>query len=430
MKKILLPHQLYLPSLNLLQNHISEESFKYFSNSLSKKSYKRNGIIYIHIPFCDSRCVFCGFDSCTKNQKIEDYIKKIKEEIKFYSQTNYINSLNIIGCHIGGGTPTYLPLNFLKDLIYTIKKSFKILDNKINIEGSITTLSSDKIKGLKSENINKLSFGVQTFNPELRKILNLNGTLNDIKRIIKDLSCINIKTHIDLMHGFPDFKIKDQNKIIIDDIKIATELNIDGIEISQFYPFFNPLEKIIHEKNMNFLTTTEMVKNILEITKILEDSKFKQLTEYNFCKNENMELETPFYGNNGEIVDCIGIGASAIGLINNVKYINKKYDEYIHFEKIPILSLKSFSEIEIYEGIAILSSKLLNINKNIIKKINSKEFVNKINVLIQKKFLNNEKNYFKLTNKGKCFIDNICFFLMNTEEKKKIQKYFKILYLD
>lgn len=141
MSKMLLPHQYYYPHLDLIKDRRSEAKQNEFEESLSHPAKSQNAIIYIHIPFCDSKCVFCGFDKEYNTKEMLEYVKKLISEIKYYSTQNYVNSLKIDAIHFGGGTPTLLPAEYLHLILDAVRKNFKLEDNcTINIEGSATTL--------------------------------------------------------------------------------------------------------------------------------------------------------------------------------------------------------------------------------------------------------------------------------------------------
>ena len=84
--------------------------------------------IYIHIPFCKSKCLYCDFNSfAQKDDCIDRYIKSVKREIERYAQEN--KNVLVKTIYIGGGTPSYIKEKYIKELIETIKKNFEIFSN-------------------------------------------------------------------------------------------------------------------------------------------------------------------------------------------------------------------------------------------------------------------------------------------------------------
>ena len=167
--------------------------------------------IYIHIPFCSSICSYCDFCKILKNEKyIDDYLDTLEKEIKSNYKGEKINTL-----YIGGGTPSSLSLKQLKKLFNILK----ILDLKENCEITFETNSEDltkeKINFLKNH-INRLSIGIQTFNENIKKILNRKLNIENLKLACQTFDNVNI----DLMYGFKNQTLKDLktdlNEIILD----------------------------------------------------------------------------------------------------------------------------------------------------------------------------------------------------------------------
>ena len=117
-----------------------------FFEGLNSAKNTRDASVYIHIPFCDSKCAFCGFDKVKNTSEINQYKERVIEEIKNYAATEYIKKLTISVIHIGGGTPTILPREVFNEILNTAKEYFNVSDDLIvNIEGSATTIYKDEV---------------------------------------------------------------------------------------------------------------------------------------------------------------------------------------------------------------------------------------------------------------------------------------------
>ena len=136
--------------------------------------------LYIHIPFCTSKCSYCDFFSvplgkdfavCEKTQKIfENYVLALKKEISFYLQKFNITLLKSI--YIGGGTPSLLSVKLIKELFVFIEEKCKIDENaEITMEANPQDISEEFLEMLKITKVNRLSVGVQCYNDEVLKIL-------------------------------------------------------------------------------------------------------------------------------------------------------------------------------------------------------------------------------------------------------------------
>lgn len=130
-KKILLPHQYYYPHMDLFEDKSTVKKEEKFFTELNSEVKPGDASIYIHIPFCDSKCAFCGFDKVKNTTEIMQYKEKVIEEIHNYAEKEYIQHLTVSVIHIGGGTPTILPRDVFNDILNAAKENFNVSDNLI-----------------------------------------------------------------------------------------------------------------------------------------------------------------------------------------------------------------------------------------------------------------------------------------------------------
>ena len=122
-------------------------------------------MIYVHIPFCDSKCFYCDFVSGKFNEQIKSqYIDALKKEI---TECNG-NNQSISSIFIGGGTPSSINKQYIQQIIECIKQNFNVLQNaEITIEANPCSVSLDKLVEYKKCGINRISFGVQSLDDSL-----------------------------------------------------------------------------------------------------------------------------------------------------------------------------------------------------------------------------------------------------------------------
>lgn len=221
-KKILLPHQYYYPHMDLFEDKSTVKKEEKFFTELNSEVKPGDASIYIHIPFCDSKCAFCGFDKVKNTTEIMQYKEKVIEEIHNYAEKEYIQHLTVSVIHIGGGTPTILPRDVFNDILNAAKENFNVSDNLIvNIEGSATTIYKDEvIDYIKENKISKISVGVQTFNQKLREQYKSKATLEEVYLTLFKLLDNDITTGIDIMYGFPDFNIGNMLEITFNELSL------------------------------------------------------------------------------------------------------------------------------------------------------------------------------------------------------------------
>ena len=424
MKKILLPHQFYFPYLDIARERATQEKLSAFGLSLAK-SAPRKSLIYVHLPFCNSECAFCGFDKAYDLAGLTRYIHALMSEIDHYAEKRYVMGLEITGIHLGGGTPSLLPENILGDLIDNVRNRFRDDHVPLNIECSPVTLNDGMIGLLKDKKISRVSVGVQTFDPLLRGHLNIRSSLDDTLEALYQLKKAGIITYVDIMYGFPDLGTGNFLGTVESDIIKAIELGVDGVDFSQYYPFHNPLAQRISKQGLPFPSSEDLVKIILSATSVLESQGYVQATEYLFCKQGEILLEKAYFGNS----DCIAVGSGSLGIINGYKYRNKRYAQYLKSEVPAILSLRKLTEDELQRIPIVGFPRLLRLPKDILSDQMKERYGDKLRELIDMRMLEETSDSFVLTNKGKAFINNIYFMMMEEAEQKEIERQLKILRL-
>ena len=161
--------------------------------------------IYVHIPFCKSKCKYCDFLSfggCSITEQ-KEYIDALCKEIGAYSLI--AEDYEVATVFIGGGTPSYIPAEYISRVLKKIRETFSVSENaEITIEGNPDSLTSDKLKSYKEYGINRLSIGLQSANNEMLKLL---GRVHNYDQFVaaysraRETGFDNI--NIDIMSGLP-----------------------------------------------------------------------------------------------------------------------------------------------------------------------------------------------------------------------------------
>ena len=124
--------------------------------------------IYVHIPFCAKKCNYCDFISFSNKENLVDkYIERLKQEIKSYKINKEVSTI-----YFGGGTPSYIESKYIIDILKTVKQKFKISENaEITIEVNPGTVNEEKLTDYYDSGINRISFGLQSTNNDLLKLI-------------------------------------------------------------------------------------------------------------------------------------------------------------------------------------------------------------------------------------------------------------------
>jgi oxygen-independent coproporphyrinogen-3 oxidase len=168
--------------------------------------------LYVHIPFCLKRCIYCDFVSVTYDpEKADAYLKALKKEIFEIPDGTFFSSL-----YIGGGTPTALSTNALSDLINHIFDHFNFPeDYEATIEANPGTIGKEKLLAICTSGINRISIGIQSFNNDELAFLGRIHTPEEAEQTVymaKDAGFENIG--IDLIYGLPGQSIDSWRKTL------------------------------------------------------------------------------------------------------------------------------------------------------------------------------------------------------------------------
>lgn len=209
--------------------------------------------IYVHIPFCESRCLFCGCNTIIsrKREKADPYLDNLAKEMSMVSnlwhKKESPDGSKVKQIHFGGGTPTFLSPDQLRKLDTAIKKNFTLADDveySIEIDPEVTTL--EQLDTLKEMGINRISIGVQDFNEEIISRLNRpqkNGWIEKLVEKARELKFSGI--NIDLIYGLPGQNI-DNLSFSLEKIK---ELSPERIAFFSYahVPWVKPHQKSLEK---------------------------------------------------------------------------------------------------------------------------------------------------------------------------------------
>ncbi len=279
--------------------------------------------IYIHIPFCKSKCYYCDFISfADKEEQIEEYIDALKLEIEKKADSSYI----VKTIFIGGGTPTVISEKYIIGIINTIKNNYKVYEEaEITIEVNPNTADEKKLKAYKNIGINRLSIGLQSSNNELLKKIGRIHTYEDYLETIKlakKVGFTNINT--DIMIGLPEQTIYD----VEDTINKLLKLDLNHISVYSLILEPGTVFMKMHKSGQIELIDEELERYMYWFTKRkLEENGYIHYEISNFAKKGFESKHN---------VDCwtqneyLGFGIAAASYEDKVRYSNtKNLEEYI-----------------------------------------------------------------------------------------------------
>ena len=183
--------------------------------------------LYIHIPFCASRCIYCGFYSTTRLDLRQQYVDALIRELVEVGKSKMLKDDSISTVYLGGGTPSQLTIPQLRQLFDAIYIYNKVEpDAEVTIEMNPDDVSVPYADTLRQLGINRVSMGAQTFDDERLRWLNRRHTVAQVGQAVKILRAAGIRNiSIDLMYGFPDETIDD----FVHDIDEVIKLDVEHI---------------------------------------------------------------------------------------------------------------------------------------------------------------------------------------------------------
>lgn len=159
--------------------------------------------IYLHIPFCKRRCIYCDFYSTTRNESIPAYVRALCREME--ERKDYLQGESVETIYLGGGTPSQLGENEFRQIFRAIYHTFSIGEQpEITVEANPDDLTPEYIALLRDFPFNRISMGIQTFNDKTLKLLNRRHTAQQAIAAFDNCRKAGFgNISIDLMYGLP-----------------------------------------------------------------------------------------------------------------------------------------------------------------------------------------------------------------------------------
>lgn len=364
--------------------------------------------IYIHVPFCKSKCYYCDFVSFpNKINAVNAYINALKKDMEQFDVSNY----NVTTIYIGGGTPSYIDEENIKQIFEILNKKLenndtRIQDMEITIEINPGTATIEKLKTYKNLGINRISIGLQSTQDRLLKEIGRIHTYQEFLSTYKMARKVGFNNiNVDLMIGLPTQNIEDIKQSLEEVVKLQPEhisvysliveegtviekrLNNEEIELPQEYV----------ERRMYWY-----VKNYLELQGYLQ-YEISNFAKKGYSSKHNL--------NCWRQKEYIGFGVAAHSYIEDTRFGNiDNLEEYIknieenHLEKNRIIEEKQTKEDKEKEFMMLGFRKTEGISISEFKEkfIDNPLFVyhKELEKLVRQKLIQIDLDNIRLTSKG------------------------------
>ncbi|MFK5881836.1 MAG: radical SAM family heme chaperone HemW [Sulfurospirillum sp.] len=317
-------------------------------------------LIYLHIPFCDSKCYYCAFNSYVdkfelKNRYMQAIVKQLEAELLLFKPLKK----SIKSLFIGGGTPSTIKPALYEDFFKLLNPYLKN-DAEITIEANPNSASSKWLEGMKNLGVNRISFGVQSFDDKKLKFLGRNHNKKTALQAISNAKKAGFENiSLDLIYG----TTKDSKTLLLKDLKTAKSLPINHLSAYS----------LTIEENTDFFKTPNVAKDSLSLakffTKEIESLNFPSYEISNFGIYQSVH-NLGYWAQN----DYIGIGSGAVGFLKDKRfYPAKEIESYMQdptYKEVENLSKEALHIESVFLGLRCkLGVKLANFNKRELEKI-------------------------------------------------------------
>lgn len=366
--------------------------------------------IYIHIPFCDHKCIYCDFYSLVSYDNIDAYLVAIKKEIEHYSKL-YSDNRIIDSIFFGGGTPSFMTPNYIGEIINSISKNFTLSPTaEITLETNPGTVAITKLKEFRAVGLNRISIGIQSFDEnELKFLTRIHDKQTAVDTVYNAGKAGFENISIDLIFSLP----KQKMKTWMNNLDIAVSLPITHISAySLILEKGTILNKMVLDGKVK-MTSENHDADLYDYTmNFLAGKNFKQYEVSNFAKQNYECVHNKYYW---EYKDYLSFGTAAHSFVDGTRWWNysslKMYIEKInsmHHAKRGEENIEYSQMIDEYIMLCLRSGGLkLNELK---EKFSANWYIErkeKIDNYINSNFLIVEDNKIKCTPKGYAVCDEI-----------------------
>ena len=303
--------------------------------------------IYVHVPFCRSKCFYCGFYSVASLKLKEAYLEAIEREI--VSRRDYLPEQRVGTLYFGGGTPSYLEREELRRIVGALERHYDILPGaERTIELNPEDLTRERLTGIRELGFNRLSVGVQSFSDDHLKQINRTHTgqqAMDGVRLATDMGFDNVS--VDLIIGLPG----QTEGELLHDIDIVNRLLIKHLSVYMLSIDSNTVFEVMMRQGKFKLEDEEVIARRYDmVCRRLKEIGFEHYEVSNFAREGKYSVHNTSYW---QQKPYIGFGPSAHSYdlhsrqwntANLKTYIESLNDGMLSFEKEELTDVDLYNE--------------------------------------------------------------------------------------
>ena len=306
--------------------------------------------LYVHIPFCSTLCFYCACNKIvTRNAtRAADYLVRLHSEVAMYSQL-FDDDRELVQLHLGGGTPTFLNTAQIRQLVAQIGDHFPLTDDvsrDYSIEIDPRTVSHETLDQLREIGFNRVSMGVQDFDPSVQKAIHREQPCEETLSLIRHAQAQGFRsTNIDLIYGLP-LQTVASFTVTLDRLLEVTPDRLSIFHYAHLPHLFSPQQRIVEPQLPD---SEEKLRILGAVIMQLSDAGYVYIGMDHFAREDDPlvsafhdgTLHRNFQGYSTHAqCDLIGVGVSAISHIGNSYSQNTKslshYQECIDAGELPV----------------------------------------------------------------------------------------------
>jgi len=280
--------------------------------------------IYLHIPFCKTRCIYCDFYSTTRSEMADRYVSALCRELEL--RKSYLDNEPVETIYFGGGTPSQLSKENFEKIFKTIEREYNLGNcEEITLEANPDDLNPEYIKMLASLPFNRISIGIQTFNEQTLRLLKRRHTAGQAISAVKECRMAGFQNiSIDLMYGLPGETPESWKA----DLEQAISLNVEHISAYHLiYEEGTPLYEMLQKHKVEEVDEESSVDFFALMIDRLTKAGFQHYEISNFCKPDMYSQHNSSYWTGKKYLGC---GPSAHSFNGNTRQWNvASLDKYI-----------------------------------------------------------------------------------------------------
>mgnify|MGYP004649219569 FL=1 len=295
--------------------------------------------IYIHIPFCKSRCIYCGFYSTTNKELKERYVDALIREIHmrkddFARLGTSLSPSSTSTVYFGGGTPSSLSVCDIERIVGALESTFNGTPSEVTLEMNPDDVTKDYIKAVRQMGINRISMGIQTFDDSRLQFIRRRHNASQAEKAVMTIREEGIhNVSIDLMFGFPN-QTRDE---WVTDIDKAIALHPTHISAySLMYEEGTPLFRMLQKGEINQIDDETSLAMYTELINRLTANGYEHYEISNFAMPGYRSVHNSSYWHD---TPYLGFGAAAHSYNKDTRSWNipdlKKYIESIESGVLP-----------------------------------------------------------------------------------------------